>query len=225
MPLEDFGHPASQMDGLKTVGAAAPLRVPRSANKRPSTVRATSAAASGRGGPQYGFGKESVTGPPGFEPGSGAPEASVISKLYYGPTRGEELRESAADRSPLRLLLIRRPNGGRAAVLAGRVEGPRLKVHPSDPAPPRPPSEYSLGAGGPTGTGRRGDDPLWAHRVRTGTPRPWRGASPPFTGAGRPGDPFGRAAPRERDWLKPRRPIAGGEPCPTTSVPFVEEDT
>ena len=26
-----------------------------------------------------------VTGPPGFEPGSEAPEASVMSKLYYGP--------------------------------------------------------------------------------------------------------------------------------------------
>ena len=27
------------------------------------------------------------TGPPGFEPGFEAPEASVISKLYYGPNR------------------------------------------------------------------------------------------------------------------------------------------
>ena len=27
------------------------------------------------------------TGPPGFEPGFEAPEASVMSKLYYGPTR------------------------------------------------------------------------------------------------------------------------------------------
>ena len=26
-----------------------------------------------------------VTGPPGFEPGFEAPEASVMSKLYYGP--------------------------------------------------------------------------------------------------------------------------------------------
>ena len=25
------------------------------------------------------------TGPPGFEPGFEAPEASVMSKLYYGP--------------------------------------------------------------------------------------------------------------------------------------------
>lgn len=58
MPLEEIGHPASQMDGLKPVAAAAPLRVPRSANKRRSTVRTTSAAASGRGRPQYGFGKK-----------------------------------------------------------------------------------------------------------------------------------------------------------------------
>ena len=27
------------------------------------------------------------TGPPGFEPGFEAPEASVMSKLYYGPAR------------------------------------------------------------------------------------------------------------------------------------------
>ena len=27
------------------------------------------------------------TGPPGFEPGFEAPEASVMSKLYYGPVR------------------------------------------------------------------------------------------------------------------------------------------
>jgi hypothetical protein len=32
-----------------------------------------------------GFYKERVTGPPGFEPGFEAPEASVMSKLYYGP--------------------------------------------------------------------------------------------------------------------------------------------
>jgi len=34
-----------------------------------------------------GFYKEMVTGPPGFEPGFEAPEAPVISKLYYGPFR------------------------------------------------------------------------------------------------------------------------------------------
>ena len=32
-----------------------------------------------------GFYKEIVTGPLGFEPRFEAPEASVISKLYYGP--------------------------------------------------------------------------------------------------------------------------------------------
>ena len=26
-----------------------------------------------------------VAGPPGFEPGSGAPEAPMLSKLYYRP--------------------------------------------------------------------------------------------------------------------------------------------
>jgi hypothetical protein len=31
------------------------------------------------------FGQVRVTGPPGFEPGFEAPEASVMSKLYYGP--------------------------------------------------------------------------------------------------------------------------------------------
>ena len=36
---------------------------------------------------RYGFYKEMVTGPPGFEPGFEAPEAPVMSKLYYGPTR------------------------------------------------------------------------------------------------------------------------------------------
>lgn len=30
------------------------------------------------------------TGPPGFEPGSEAPEASVMSKLYYGPAAARE---------------------------------------------------------------------------------------------------------------------------------------
>ena len=28
-----------------------------------------------------------VAGPPGFEPGSGAPEAPMLSKLYYRPMR------------------------------------------------------------------------------------------------------------------------------------------
>jgi hypothetical protein len=36
------------------------------------------------------------TGPPGFEPGFEAPEASVISKLYYGPTP-----DASAERRPL----------------------------------------------------------------------------------------------------------------------------
>jgi hypothetical protein len=39
------------------------------------------------GGAWRGFCKERVTGPPGFEPGFEAPEASVMSKLYYGPAR------------------------------------------------------------------------------------------------------------------------------------------
>jgi hypothetical protein len=30
------------------------------------------------------------TGPPGFEPGFEAPEASVMSKLYYGPANAGE---------------------------------------------------------------------------------------------------------------------------------------
>jgi hypothetical protein len=30
-------------------------------------------------------GRRFRTGPPGFEPGFEAPEASVMSKLYYGP--------------------------------------------------------------------------------------------------------------------------------------------
>jgi hypothetical protein len=30
------------------------------------------------------------TGPPGFEPGFEAPEAPVISKLYYGPSRAHQ---------------------------------------------------------------------------------------------------------------------------------------
>ena len=33
-----------------------------------------------------------VTGPPGFEPGFEAPEAPVISKLYYGPARSGSAR-------------------------------------------------------------------------------------------------------------------------------------
>ena len=37
------------------------------------------------GDARSGFYNRMVTGPPGFEPGSEAPEAPVISKLYYGP--------------------------------------------------------------------------------------------------------------------------------------------
>ena len=31
-----------------------------------------------------------VAGPPGFEPGSGAPEAPMLSKLYYRPVENIE---------------------------------------------------------------------------------------------------------------------------------------
>ncbi len=63
-----------------------------------------------------GFYEERVTGPPGFEPGFEAPEASVISKLYYEP--------ATDDGQPSRArLLTFRPSARdlRARLVAGRT--------------------------------------------------------------------------------------------------------
>ena len=66
-----------------------------------------------RGETWRGFYKEMVTGPPGFEPGFEAPEASVMSKLYYGPGMDAKLRCARA----LKLQAIE--SDGRPWTLAG----------------------------------------------------------------------------------------------------------
>lgn len=71
-----------------------------------------------------------VTGPPGFEPGSEAPEASVMSKLYYGPA-------SAAGRAGV----VPRKIG----VAAGRC-GPVGSTVPCEPRLVRP-EDVAIGAG------------------------------------------------------------------------------
>lgn len=64
------GRSESQGDAIDTKGARA--RAPARPRRK---AWAETAACSGE------------AGPPGFEPGFEAPEASVISKLYYGPIR------------------------------------------------------------------------------------------------------------------------------------------
>ena len=49
------------------------------------------------------------TGPPGFEPGFEAPEASVMSKLYYGPAVDPTAIERAGN-------TVRRDSWGRVTV-------------------------------------------------------------------------------------------------------------